>query len=56
MILIRSIQAFLLSLISIVYIPFLNKHKISLIKEDFRHFAVWKSYPYNLSYFFGTVA
>lgn len=35
MILIRSIQAFLLSLISIVYIPFLNKHKISLIKEDF---------------------
>ena len=52
MILIMSIQAFLLSLISIVYIPFLNKHKISLIKEDFRHFAVWKSYPYNLSYFF----
>lgn len=49
---VKCIQAFLFSLISIIYIPFLNKRKINLIKEDFKHMAVWKSCPYNLWSFF----
>lgn len=49
---IRSIQAVFILFISIIYIPFLNKKKVLLIKEDFKHFCEWKSYPYSVFYFF----
>ncbi len=38
--------------ISIVYIPFLNKRNLTLIKEDFKHFSTWKSYPFTLFSFY----
>lgn len=53
---IRSIQAIFLAFASIVYLPFLTKRKVNLIKEDFRHFSNWKSSPFTLMSFFGTFA
>lgn len=48
----RRIQALFIAVISIVYLPFLTRHKLTLIKEDFKHFCNWKSFKYNLLSFY----
>lgn len=49
---IRSIQAIFIAIAAIIYVPFLNKKNVSLIKEDFKHFTNWKSLSYTLWSFF----
>lgn len=48
----RKIQAIFIAIVAIIYIPFLTKRKILLIKEDFKHFANWKSLSYTIFPFF----
>lgn len=50
--LIRNIEAIFVIITSIVYIPFLNKQKISLIKEDFKHLCEWQNHSYSFFSFF----
>lgn len=49
---IRTFQAVFIAIVSIVYLPFLNKKKIQLIKEDFKHLCEWKSHSFTLFSFF----
>lgn len=51
-----SIQAIFIALFSILYLPFLNKKKIFLIKEDFRHLCNWQSVNFTLFQFYVTFA
>lgn len=53
---IRVIQAIFIALISIIFVPFLNKKKIWLIKADFKHFCIWKNIPFTLMHFFINLA
>lgn len=37
-----GIQAIIVAVFSVVYLPFLSKKKLSLIKEDFKHLCDWQ--------------
>ena len=49
---IKSVEAIFIAIISFIYIPFLNKHRLELIKEDFLRFADWKHYSHSLFSFY----
>lgn len=53
---IYSVQAIFVALFSIIYLPFLNRKKLSLIKDDFLHLCKWQSVSYNLLSFYVTFA
>ena len=47
------VEAFVVAVLSlIIYIPFLNKEKVYIIKEDFRAWSIWKKYKYSIFSFF----
>lgn len=51
-----GIQAIIVAVFSVVYLPFLSKKKLSLIKEDFKHLCNWQGKEYTLFSFYFTFA